>query len=369
MRTRLWALAAVGAALTLSSAAAAETTKPAAPKAASCDRACLVDLMQRWVDALPKHSAAGLPISPSIRFTEQAAALPVGDGLFVSATDAPTTFKIFVADPTSGQVGFFGMMKQWGKPILLAARLKVAGGKITEAEHVFAADIRPNGLANLETPRPGLLEDVPAGHRTSRARMAQIADSYFDSIEQDSGGVAPYAEDCVRHENGMQTTTQKTPQQTPLDNASPAQANAFATIGRLGCHDAMNSHVLQYITMIRPRHMLIIDEQKGIVFGFPRFVHRGDVRNLKIVGVPGVDSMPLAFGPNDLQAAEMFKITDGKIHEIEANGFINAYMAPTGWDDRYPETYRYGVVHPKTHPRKVGTTSHWSSAAWPPAGP
>jgi hypothetical protein len=362
MRSTLWALVALGAALIAGAPAAAA---PVRAKAAGCDRACLVDIMQRWLDALPRHSLKGLPIAPDIRFTEQAAQIPVGDGLFVSATEAPTTFKIFAADPTSGQVGFFGMMKQWDKPILLAARLKLVHGKITEAEHVYAADLRPASLANLQTPRPGLLADVPAGHRTPRARMLAIADSYFEAIEQDDGDLAPFAEDCARHENGMQTTTQKAPEATPLDNASAAQQTAFAKIGRLGCRAGLNSHVLQYITMIRPRHLLIVDEQKGIVFGFPRFAHRGDVREMKIAGVPGVDAMPLAFGPIDLQAAEMFKITDGQIHEIEANGFLNAYMAPTGWDDRYPETYRRAVVHPHTHPRRVGTTSHWSSAPWP----
>ena len=49
----------------------------------------------------------------------------------------------------------------------------------------------------------------------------------------------------------------------------------------------------------------------------------------------------------------------GKIHEIEASGFINAYMAPTGWDAEYPETYKYAVTHPHTHPHQAGTTSKW----------
>ena len=333
-------------------------TKPA-PKPATCSRACLVGVMDRWIDALSAHSAKGLPLAANVRFTEQAAAIPVGDGLFVSTTQGPTAFKIVLADPTSGQVGFFGVIKQWDKPVLLAARLKVVGGKITEAEHVIAPDLRPTSMANLETPRQALLDDVPAGHRTPRARMLAIANSYFDSIEQDDGDVAPYADDCVRHENGMQTTTNKTPAPTPLDAANPGQSSAFAKLAPLGCRDAMNSHVLQYITMIRPRHMLIVDEQKGVVFGFPRFVHRGNVREMKIVGVPGVDTMPMNFGPNDLQAAEMFKITDGKIHEIEASGFINAYLAPTGWDAQYPERYKYAVTHPKTHPHKAGTTSKW----------
>ena len=366
MRSTLLALASMGAVLAASlaaQAAADPAAAPAKPKAAapapSCNRDCLVGVMDRYVNALPTHSAKGLPLSAHVRFTEQAEAIPVGDGLWVSATDAPTTFKIVVADPRTGQVGFFGVMKQWGKPVLLAARLKVVGGRITEIEHVIAPDLRPTSMANLETPRQPLLDDLPAAERTPRAKMLEIANSYFDSIEQDDGGVAPYADDCVRHENGMQTTTNKTPTPTPLDAANPGQSSAFAKLAPLGCRDAMNTHVLQYITMIRPRHMLIVDEQKGIVFGFPRFVHRGNVREMKIVGVAGVDAMPMNFGPNDLQAAEMFKITGGKIHEIEASGFINAYLAPTGWDAEYPEHYKYAVTHPKTHPHQAGTTSKW----------
>ena len=364
MTARLIALGAVAAAAFALGAqgapapAAAPAAAPA-PKPASCSRSCLVGVMDKWLDALTAHSAKGLPLASNVRFTEQAAAIPVGDGLFVSTTEGPTTFKIVLADPVSGQVGFFGVIKQWDKPVLLAARLKVTGGKITEAEHVIAVDLRPTSLANLQTPRQALLEDVPAAHRTSRARMLAAANAYFDSIEQDAGDIAPYADDCVRHENGMQTTTNKTPTPTPLDAANPGQSSAFAKLAPLGCHDAMNTHVLQYITMIRPRHMLIVDEQKGVVFGFPRFVHRGNVREMKIVGVPGVDTMPMNFGPNDLQAAEMFKITDGKIHEIEASGFINAYMAPTGWDAQYPEHYKYAVTHPHTHPHQAGTTSKW----------
>jgi hypothetical protein len=364
MKSVLFAFCAALALPVVASAATAPAPPPkpaAAPtKAApSCDRACLAGLMERYVDALPTHSAKGLPLAKNVHFTEQAARLPVGDGLWVSATEAPTTFKIIVADPTSGQVGFFGMMKSWGKPVLLAARLRVQNGQITEIEHVIASDLREASLKNLETPRPGLLEDVPKSERTPRAKMLAIADSYFDSIEQDDGAVAPFADDCVRHENGMQTTTNKTQQATPLDNAV-TNNSALARMGALGCRDAMNTHGLQYITMIRPRHLLIVDEQKGIVFGFPRFVHRGNVREEKIVGVPGVDTMPMNFGPIDLQASEMFKITGGQIHEIEASGFLNAYRAPTGWDGEYPETYKYPVTHPKTHPYHAGKTSNFS---------
>ena len=356
MRSIHASTAATAALLIAGSAGAATAPAPAKAPAAACNRACLVGILDKWFDALVAHSAKGLPLAKDVRFTEQAARLPIGDGLFVSATEGPDKFKIVAADPVSGQVGAIVMMKQWGKPIEMTVRLKVVGGKITEAEQIFAADLRPTSMANLETPRPALLEDLPVSERTPRAQMLAAAFSYFDAIEQDSGDVAPFAADCERHENGMQTTSQKTPQATPIDGAAAGANSAFAKLGQLGCREGLNTHSLQYITMIRPRHLTIIDEQKGLVLGFPRFVHRGNVRFEKIVGVPGLEGMPMSFGPNDLQASEMFKIRNGKLHEIEATGFINAYMAPTGWDDRYPERYKYAVTHPKTHPYNAGTS-------------
>jgi hypothetical protein len=94
----------------------------------------------------------------------------------------------------------------------------------------------------------------------------------------------------------------------------------------------MSSGNLGYITRIRPRRLLIVDEEMGLVYGFPMFVHRGNVRSVKIVGVSGVEALPKEFGPINLQAGEIFKIRGGKIHEIEANGVLVPYGAKSGWE-------------------------------------
>ena len=321
----------------------------------NCDRACLVGLMDKWLAALPAHSAQGLPLAKDIRFTEQAAAIPVGDGLFISATEAPTTFKIIAADPVAGQVAALTVMKQWGKTVVVAVRLKVANGEITEAEHVIATPLGPAAVPNLKTPRSAFLEDVPAGERTSREGLLAAANGYFDSLEQDDASFAPFAPDCARRENGLQTVHNEKPQPSPLDSAAPQTKAAMDKIGALTCTEQVNTHMFQYSTMIRPRRILVLDEQKGLAFAFPRFVHRGNVRKMKLVGVAGVDTIPMDFGPMDLQAAEVFKIRKGQIHEVEANGFLNAYLSPTGWEDRYPETYKHAVTHPTTHPYQAGT--------------
>ncbi len=38
------------------------------------------------------------------------------------------------------------------------------------------------------------------------------------------------------------------------------------------------------------------------------------------------------FGPIDLQAAEIFAIRNGKIHEIDALSYFLPYNAKTGWE-------------------------------------
>jgi hypothetical protein len=51
-----------------------------------------------------------------------------------------------------------------------------------------------------------------------------------------------------------------------------------------------------------------------------------------IKGVPGVDKIDMPFDAFDLPAAHIFKVSGGKIHEIEAMGFRTDYQSPTGWE-------------------------------------
>ncbi|MGO9094342.1 MAG: hypothetical protein ACLQGV_03895 [Bryobacteraceae bacterium] len=292
--------------------------------APTCDRACLVAIVDQYLAALVKHDPSGLPLAAPFKFTENTATIPLGDGLWVGASAGPATFKIYAADPTWGQAGFFGVVQEFDKPVLLALRLKVEDGKIREIEHVVARYLGPLGAAGLVTPRPGLVQPVPPAERVSRQRMLSIADSYFDSIERTNSRLAPFAPDCERHENGVQTTTNKTPH--------PGADPASAAIDALNCGDQIDTRNLSYITRIRPRRLLIVDEEYGLVFAFPMFVHRGDVRSIRIVGVPGVTTIPRPFGPINLQAGEIFKIRGGQLHEIEANGFLLPYGAANGWE-------------------------------------
>ncbi len=297
-----------------------------------CDRDCMIRLADQYLAALVKHSPAGLPLARGVRFTENTAEIPIGDGLWVGASEAPTTFKIYAVDPASRQVGFYGVMKENGRPLIIALRLKVVDGEITEIEHVLARNIRADRMQNLITPRAAFLTNVPPGQRTSREDMINAANSYFESIEHGNGKLAPFAEDCERHENGGQTTHNATPVPWPVPMGSPADDHAMAVLGTLTCTAQVDSGILSFITRLWPRRLGLVDEQKGLVFAFPMFQHRGAVHDIKIKGVPGVDVVHMNGGTSNLQAGEIFKIRFGKIHEIEAMGVSLPYGTKSGWN-------------------------------------
>ena len=73
----------------------------------ACDRNCLIHMADQYLAAMVKHDPAGLPLAPKYRYTENTATLELGDGLWVGASDI-STFKIYVVDPQSGQIGFMG---------------------------------------------------------------------------------------------------------------------------------------------------------------------------------------------------------------------------------------------------------------------
>ena len=295
---------------------------PAGAVPAKCDRACLIREMNNYLAAVVAHDPSRVKFSPDARFVENTVRMKPGEGLWKTATAPPKAFKIVVPDPVSEEVGFIGVMAEKDKPIELGVRLKIRDGKITEAEHVIARDIAPTSLPNLVKPRPGLLATVPPSERTPRAEMIKDALSYYTAIVTSNGKAAPFADDCVRRENGRQTT----------GNPPPAKPGGFATMGAMGCSAQLDTHVMSYIARIEPRRVEIADPETGLAFGLSQFRHPQKEKSVKIVGVPGVESVPMNRDPWDSVNAHIFKIRDGKIHEIEALGFPAPYESKTGWE-------------------------------------
>jgi hypothetical protein len=287
-----------------------------------CDRVCLIDAMNDYLAALVSHDPSRIPLSPRVEFVENTVPMHPGDGLWKTADGPPTTFKIYVPDPISQEVGLLCVMRANNEPIEAGFRLKMRHGEIVAVEHLWAGSLKPANLKNLGTPRPGLLATLPPSQRVSRAEMLKIAGTYYTAVTTADANDAPFAADCERHENGIPTTGNPPP-------ATPGRA----TLGSLGCAAQLKTHVMDYIKVIEPRRVMIADPETGLVMGFSQFRHPMKENTEEIVGVPGVTSVPMDFKPFDNVALHIFKISGGKIHEIEALGHSGMpYNSPTGWE-------------------------------------
>ena len=303
----------------------------AAPNAnklpAHCDRACLIEAMNNYVAAVLAHDPSRVPLSPHVEFVENTVPMHPGDGLWKIADGPPTSFKIYVPDPVSEEVGFLCVMRANGEPIEAGFRLKIRGGEIVAAEHLWAGDLKPANLKNLDTPRPGLLATVPPAERVPRAQMLKIAGTYYTAVTTADANNAPFADDCQRRENGLQTT----------GNPPPANPTPRQVLGSYGCAAQLKTHVMDYIKRIEPRRVMIADPETGLVMGFSQFRHPMTDKTETIVGVPGITSQQMNFKPFDNVAVHIFKISGGKIHEIEALGHSGMpYDSPTGWE-QFPD--------------------------------
>lgn len=290
------------------------------------DRQDLVDLMEQYLAALAVNDPSGLPFSENVKFVENTEVAEIGQGLWETATGGTTDFRIFVADPEGGQAAFMGVMEENDRPTILGARLKVEGGEITEIDHLVVHSGDQPLNPNMSQVRPDLLEPVDESERVPRELMLEIADSYYEAIVQDNGDLAPFADECQRRENGSITANDQT--QTPEEAAQ----DDFSVFRKMKCGEQLSTGVMSYITDINRRRFVAVDEELGLVYVFSIFVHDGEPRIMKIIGVPGVTERENNWGPFDLPAAHVFKISNGQIQDIEAIGYIAPHGIKNGWE-------------------------------------
>src|SRR5579862_6874562 len=169
-------------------------------KSLTCPRDCLIQLVDRYLDAVVAHDPARVRFAPNVKFVENITPMKPGDGLWKTATAAPSTFKIYVPDPAAQQIGFIGMMKNSGMDVEIGLRLKLQNAQIVEAEHLFTT-VMGNSLRNLQTPRPAFSTIVPPDQRVPHDQMLNIGWGYYEALTTSNGKAAPFADDCLRREN------------------------------------------------------------------------------------------------------------------------------------------------------------------------
>ncbi|HTP38733.1 MAG TPA: hypothetical protein VMI92_04090, partial [Steroidobacteraceae bacterium] len=184
----------------------------AADASASCDRECLQGLVSNYVNALLRHEPSAVKATPHYKATLNGEPLRGTDSLW-KTLEGIQSGPQYVSDVPNQEIGYLGVVTDAGQPAFLALRLKVANGLITEAESILTHDgeggpaFEPAGLIYRESP---YIRDVPKAHRSSRAELLKVANSYWDiSTTTHRGETIPYTVDCWHFENGMNTDAER----------------------------------------------------------------------------------------------------------------------------------------------------------------
>jgi hypothetical protein len=280
------------------------------------------------------HDPSQGPIAKSARYTENAITLPLPDGLW-RTVDSIGKYRLYVSDPQQGQIGFFAKGTENGAPVLIATRLRVQNGQITEIESYVPrlTDTITAGPSSVkrtdmlgDTTRKQFVTALPADKRLPRQKLAEIANSYWAGLENNRGEkVPPFAADCLRLENGTQTS------------GVPLEPGKNRTTINMPCHESFELGYYREDTRMRNRRMLVIDEERGLVYAGCFFDHDATVRNYKVKD--GTAKTITQTGPWTWGTHEVFQINaEGQISQVEAVLLSVPYGQLPGWDTgiRFP---------------------------------
>src|SRR5688572_15977693 len=112
---------AVAAALLIPSSASAQGAK--------CDRACLTDIMTRYLNAMVAHDPSSLPVAPNVKFTEDSKVMKLGEGTAWKTVTKLRPYRVDIIDVQQGVAAVQTVFEENGTPILFTARLKVVDQK------------------------------------------------------------------------------------------------------------------------------------------------------------------------------------------------------------------------------------------------
>jgi hypothetical protein len=290
-------------------------TAAAAP---GCDRACLYQVLDHYLAALKAGDATKAGFAPGARTSENNVMLRPGDGMWGTIT-ALGAYDLRFADPQTGSVAFYGVVRETDTSAPFAVRLQVRGGLISEAETIVARPQEagvPFVTAQIQ-PLPVLNEILPAAERSSRERMISIANGYFDTIQRNDGTMhTSFSDDCNRREDGFQTTNRKD--------------DTWGDITHLGCGQQFKLGWYWFDDRLRARRFLVIDEERGLVMAAGFIDHEGRVGDYKLRDGRTATSKIFRH-PHSYCLLETFKIRAGKIQQVEAVFTTVPYNMPTPW--------------------------------------
>lgn len=181
-------------------------------QAQSCTRDALKGMIADYFKAVQTHDMSALPTTANLRMTENGQVMQPGEGFIKTGgavllerdlidTERCGTVSEAVTDETVDGAQTLAIM---------AVRLKVDDGKVSEIETIVTREAGEKGFYNpkelLSTKDQGWTTPLPPDKRLTREYMNDGANKYFDAFVKDPTVLPPFATPCNRWEGGTHTT-------------------------------------------------------------------------------------------------------------------------------------------------------------------
>jgi hypothetical protein len=172
-----------------------------------CTRELLDGLADDYFAALAAGDPSSLPLSASLKFTENAQEAEIGTTDFwMNAGEVAYSQRAL--DTEACSVAAQAVVPEGGMDLPIALRIKVEGGEMTEIETIvvrpgdytasFAVASDPAAIIAIAD-EIGWHDEVPEGERATREELSGWIDTYFRAFPS---GVCDVTGDCRRLENG-----------------------------------------------------------------------------------------------------------------------------------------------------------------------
>jgi hypothetical protein len=283
------------------------------------DRAGLFDVLDNYLAALGAGDAGRVKWAAGTRFSENNVMLEPCDGVWATI-ERLGDYQLKFADPATGGIGYFGTVVEPHEESAFSLRLKANdAGEIEESEMVIVRHLDEG----MKLPGPRFwskpILEANAEKPSSRTTLEHLANGYFNTLQLNDGSInTRFHPECNRVENGVQSTNNPDFPMIPHT--------------KLGCEEQFRLGIYRYDNRLRGRRFPLIDEERGIVLAHGFIDHCGMLGDYILTdGTPATSPVRR---PHTFYLAEIFKIDDGMICQIEANFITVPYHMKSPWDGK-----------------------------------
>jgi len=214
-------------------------------------------------------------------------------------------------------------------PVLVGLRIAVRGSKITEVEIMTthrgeSGHFPPEGVTDWD---PLYNAPLAPAQRVGRAALEAAADGYFRGLDQANGALAPFDRACERYENREKATNRQS------DDSNLAS-----------CSTAFSSIKPMYDRGVREARHPLVDLERGLVVGFafhesspgPDVTYPAGFDSHDFTNYPLAVDVAAGRGrfvprPQALYVADIFKVVNGRIRQVEVLMKYLPYRTRTGF--------------------------------------